>query len=248
LTGEAVPVAKSSSESNSVFRGTLVSSGSATIKVSSVGNETVLGKIGKSLEEISIEKTPLQIQIKQFVTYMVIIGSVAFLLVVLFNYFHTKDIIASIMNGLTLSMSILPEEIPVAFTTFQALGAYRLLRKNKIIVKQPQYVETLGTATVICADKTGTITENEMTITDIYDYQLGKTVNTSEIKAKSTLALIEWAMWSSEQEPFDPMEKAIHSLYKSTNQIDRRKDFQQIHEYPLSGKPPIMTHIFKSKD
>ena len=245
LTGEAVPVIKSSIDSNIVYRGTLVSSGSATIKVISVGNETALGKIGKSLEEISIEKTPLQIQIKHFVKYMVIIGSAAFLLVVIFDFINTHDLIASLMNGLTLSMSILPEEIPVAFTTFQALGAYRLLKKNKIIVKQPQYVETLGTATVICADKTGTITENEMTITALYDYQLGKTVNPNEISYKSTMQLIEWAMWSSEQEPFDPMEKAIHELYKSTHQIDRRKEFQQIHEYPLSGKPPIMTHIFK---
>jgi magnesium-transporting ATPase (P-type) len=78
------------------------------------------------------------------------------------NYYKSGDLIQSILQGLTLAMSILPEEIPVAFSTFQALGAFRLLKNNHIIVKQPQYVETLGSATVICADKTGTITQNNI--------------------------------------------------------------------------------------
>lgn len=248
LTGESLSVVKSKETNNNVYRGTLVSSGSATVKVTKVGNETELGKIGKSLEEISIEKTPLQLQIKSFVTYMVFIGAIAFILVVFFNYMQTKDLVAALMSGLTLSMSILPEEIPVAFATFQALGAFRLLKKNKIIVKQPQYVETLGTATVICADKTGTLTENEMSIAKLYDFTLNKSLDTNQTSAKSTLELIEWAMWSSEEKPFDPMEKAIHQLYEQTHLTDQRKKYKQVHEYPLSGKPPIMTHVFKKEN
>ena len=99
---------------------------------------------------------------------MVWIGGIAFVIVVVYHYLQSGNIIQSFLQGLTLAMSILPEEIPVAFTTFQALGAFRLLRNN-IIVKQPQYVETLGSATVICVDKTGTLTENKMSIEYLYD-------------------------------------------------------------------------------
>ena len=245
LTGESLPVIKSPNENNIIYRGTLINAGSATIRITAVGNNTAFGKIGISLKNINIEKTPLQIQIKHFVKYMVSFGIVAFLLIVLFNYLTTFNLLASLMKGLTLAMSILPEEIPVAFTTFQALGAFRLLKKNSIIVKQPQYVETLGTATVICADKTGTITENRMSIVGIFDYKLNRNVLPSSTTEKSTLEIIEWAMWSSETNPFDPMEKAIHNLYSTTHSIDKRNTFQQVHEYPLSGHPPMMTHIFK---
>jgi P-type Ca2+ transporter type 2C len=165
--------------------------------------------------------------------------------VVGFNYYQSGDIVHSFLQGLTLAMSILPEEIPVAFSTFQALGAFRLL-KNNIIVKQPQYVETLGSATVICCDKTGTLTQNKMSIAFLYD-----AVSKSSVAVKNNavlpLTLIEYAMWSSETNPFDPMEKAIHQLYESTATTDKRKSSEQIHEYPIGGKPPMMTHIFKNE-
>lgn len=128
----------------------------------------MFGKIGLSLKEITKVKTPLQLQIRSFVRNMVWIGGVAFLLVVGFNYYHSGNLVQSFLQGLTPAMRILPEEIRVAFSTFQALGAFRLLRNN-IIVKQPQFVETLGSATVICVDKTGTLTQNKMSIIYVFD-------------------------------------------------------------------------------
>ncbi len=244
LTGESFAVSKSADNKNSVYKGTLVTSGSASIKVTDVGLKTMFGKIGLSLKEITIVKTPLQQQIRSFVRNMVWAGAAAFLIVVGFNFYHSGNLIQSFLQGLTLAMSILPEEIPVAFSTFQALGAFRLLR-NKIIVKQPQYVETLGSATVICADKTGTLTQNKMSIEYLYD---AETKISLQILDKAALPekLIEYAMWSSETNPFDPMEKAIHELYEKTAPADKRKLFNQVHEYPIGGKPPMMTHIFKS--
>ena len=245
LTGESFAVNKAADNKSCVYKGTLVSSGSATIKVSDVGLKTMFGKIGLSLKEITIVKTPLQLQIRSFVRNMVWIGAAAFLIVVGFNYYQSGDIVHSFLQGLTLAMSILPEEIPVAFSTFQALGAFRLL-KNSIIVKQPQYVETLGSATVICCDKTGTLTQNKMHIEYLYD-----AASKLSVAVKDNMALpavvIEYAMWSSETNPFDPMEKAIHTLYEKTATEDKRKSFQQIHEYPIGGKPPMMTHIFKNE-
>ncbi len=243
LTGEAFPVSKSAENKAEVYRGTMVVTGSAVVIVNAVGTKTMFGKIGYSLSNITIPKTPLQKQIHDFVKYMVVIGFCAFLLIVFLNYYHSHDFIKSFLNGLTLAMSILPEEIPVAFSTFQALGAYRLLKKNNIIVKQPQYVETLGAATVICADKTGTLTQNKMSISGIYDLE-NRMNHSIDTISQLPLKIIEYAMWSSEVVPFDPMEKTIHELYTKIAATDNRKIFNQIHEYPLGGKPPFMTHIF----
>ena len=242
LTGESFPVNKTAADN--VYRGTLVTSGSATIRVNAIGNKTMFGKIGLSLKEITVVKTPLQNQVRSFVRNMVWVGSIAFLLVVGFNYYHSHELVNSFLQGLTLAMSILPEEIPVAFSTFQALGAFRLLQ-NHIIVKQPQYVETLGSATVICTDKTGTLTQNRMSIEYVYDAASGRSVQVDDIAALPPV-LIEYAMWSSEVDPFDPMEKAIHALYEKTAANDKRLQFKQVHEYPVGGRPPMMTHIFKN--
>jgi Ca2+-transporting ATPase len=245
LTGESFAVNKTADGKNSAYKGTLVTSGSASIKVTDVGLKTMFGKIGLSLKEITVVKTPMQLQIRSFVRNMVWVGAAAFLIVVGFNYYQSENLIKSFLQGLTLAMSILPEEIPVAFSTFQALGAFRLLRNN-IIVKQPQYVETLGAATVICCDKTGTLTQNKMSIEYLYD-----AVSKQSLSVKTNLVLpaklIEYAMWSSEINPFDPMEKAIHELYQRNTITDKRKEFTQIHEYPIGGKPPMMTHIFKNE-
>lgn len=244
LTGESLSVYKSAGDNQVAYRGTLVSSGSATVRVTAVGAKTMFGKIGLSMREVTVSKTPLQIQIGSFVKKMVWIGIVAFLIVVLYNYQESHNWLQSFLQGLTLAMSVLPEEIPVAFSTFQALGAFRLLRQQ-IIVKQPQYVETLGSATVICTDKTGTLTENRMSIDFLYDAGTGKSHTLTE-KDTLPMELIEYAMWSSETEPFDPMELSIHQLYERVCADDQRSRFNQIHEYPIGGKPPMMTHIFRN--
>jgi len=246
LTGESFPVNKATENNDEVFKGTLVTSGAAMIKVIAVGIKTKFGKIGLSLKEINTIKTPLQKQIRSFVRMMVWFGSAAFLIVVGYNYYRSGDFMHAFLQGLTLAMSVLPEEVPVAFSTFQALGAFRMLRKN-IIVKQPQYVETLGSATVICADKTGTLTQNKMSIEYVYDANAQISIPCDGTHVLPA-ALIEYAMWSSETKPFDPMENAIHLLYEKIAVIDKRTQFQQVHEYPIGGRPPMMTHIFRNED
>ncbi|MBK7433556.1 MAG: HAD-IC family P-type ATPase [Chitinophagaceae bacterium] len=242
VTGESMPVNKTAGHHAMVYKGTLVTSGSATIEVNAVGEKTMFGKIGLSLKEIKVEVTPLQKQIGAFVKYMMWIGAGAFLLVFGYNLYESRNFLHALMHGLTLAMSVIPEEIPVAFSTFMALGAYRLL-KNNIIVKQPLYVETLGSATVICADKTGTLTQNRMSIASLYEAGK-KEVITPDDKNRLPGELIAYAMWSSETDPFDPMEKAIHELYAGSVPADQRPLFKQVHEYPIGGNPPMMTHIF----
>lgn len=246
LTGESFSVFKdSSSEDRHVYNGTSTVSGLAVFEVEHIGKETKLGKIGESISSIKDEKSPLQKQIEQFLKYMAVIGIIVFLLVCAVNYYHTRNIVDSLLNGLTLAMSILPEEIPVAFTTFMALGAWKLMRDG-IIIKKSNIVETLGSATVICTDKTGTITENSMHLKTVYDFKSDKVLNDNQLKDESVSELIQYAMWSSEPVPFDPMEKSLHQVYGETIKEDLRSAFKMFHEYPLDGKPPMMTHLFEN--
>jgi len=246
LTGESYSVFKSSNtEDSNVYSGTLVVSGLAVMKVTAIGKNTRLGKIGQSLQQINEEISPLQQQITRFVKIMAFIGVAVFLMVWIYSFFKTGSIIESLLTGLTLAMSVLPEEIPVAFTTFMALGAWKLMREG-IIIKQSSVVETLGSTTVICTDKTGTITENTMHLKQLYDFNSDKTYDEESFNETSLSELISFAMWSSEPVPFDPMEKTIHNIYEQTQATDRRNEFLMIHEYPLDGKPPMMTHLFEN--
>ncbi|RXG11650.1 Ca2+-transporting ATPase [Leeuwenhoekiella aestuarii] len=245
LTGESLSVYKDKdSDKNEVYRGTTVAGGLAIITITAIGNKTRLGEIGKSLEDIQEEKTPLERQINSFVKKMVIAGVLVFSIVWAINYFQSYSFTSSLIEALTLAMSILPEEIPVAFTTFMALGAWRLMKLG-IVVKQMKTVETLGSATKICTDKTGTLTENKMTLAKVFTLVDSKITETAAIASDTEKELVRLSMWASEPIPFDPMEIALHQVYKTTNITDERPDFKLVHEYPLDGKPPMMTHIFE---
>jgi Ca2+-transporting ATPase len=247
LTGEAFPVFKDKkTQNNHIYLGTTVATGRAIVKVTHISNQTKLGEIGKSLESIQEEKTPLELQISDFVKKMMIIGGFVFLIVWITNYFNSNDFLDSLLKALTLAMSILPEEIPVAFSTFMALGAWRLMKMG-LVVKQMKTVETLGSATVICIDKTGTITENKMSLAKLF---LLSSNNISDLKTSGTQEekeLIKYAMFASEPIPFNLMEVSLHQAYANFYLKDERPSFHLIHEYPLEGTPPMMTHLFENK-
>ncbi len=253
LTGESLAVFKNEDTDNKqVFQGTIVATGLAICEVNAIGNQTQLGKIGKSLETISEEKTPLQIQIGNFVKKMSLVGLVVFSIVWAVNYYNSRIVLDSLLKALTLAMSVIPEEIPVAFTTFMALGAWRLM-KTGILVKQTKTVETLGSASVICTDKTGTITQNKMSLAQWYTFSNDEIKDNVKGAQKNKLnefeeELISLSMWASEPIPFDAMEMALHEAYSKLEITDERANFKLIHEYPLGGKPPMMTHVFESKN
>ncbi|POY36088.1 haloacid dehalogenase [Solitalea longa] len=248
LTGESFSVQKNAEDGNKqLFQGTTVVSGLAIGRVNAIGLNTQLGKIGRSIAAIKTEYSPLQKQIQNFVKKMAIAGLIVFILVCLVNYLNGYNWVESLLKGLTLAMSVLPEEIPVAFTTFMAIGAWRLMNMG-IVVKQTQTVETLGSATVICTDKTGTITENRMELARVYSFDAKKVFLENQFDDPEAIRVITVAMWASEPIPFDPMEKSLHSIYQKYTTTDVRSQFSMYYEYPLSGKPPMMTHIFESND
>ena len=245
LTGESLPV-EDKKVGALLLAGTTVVKGMTIARVIKVGDATRLGGMGLLMEEAKRGKTPLERQVGSFVRTMAFLGITAFLLVWLMHYLQSKDVLQSLMHGLTLAMAVLPEEIPVALASFRALGAYRLVRRN-VLARQPQTVEALGAATVICLDKTGTITENRMTVSGLYRFDArevwmhGLTGDNFAFQP-----LLQTALLASEHDPFDPMEKAIIEHYREW--YGKEPSTTMVSEYPLSGRPPMMTHVHRCAD
>ncbi len=239
MTGESASIEKQIGDQ--IIQGTLVVAGYCYAKVKAVGKGTTLAGIGTLVKEAGHTQSPLQEKVAGFVKKMVVFGSIAFLFVWGYHSWESGSLIHGLLHGLAMAMSVLPEELPVALSTFMALGAYRLL-KIGIIAKSPKTVETLGAATVICVDKTGTLTQNLMKVNHIYDFFNKQEINFEQGGKASKV--LEYAMWASEETPFDPMEKSIHEKFGIYTKDDQRGIFKIIKEFPLSGKPPVMIHIF----
>lgn len=236
ITGESLPVDKDDNN-NMLFQGTTINSGKAIAKITATANNTVLGKLGKAVGMYRPPKTLLQLQIGKFVRRLALFGLVAFTIIFFVNFSIYNEFATSLLFALTLAMSVIPEEIPVAFSSFMALGAYKM-SKLGIISRQAQVVENLGAVTVICLDKTGTITENKMKVSAVYDFDSGSFDETG-----TNNKVLYYALLASESDPFDPMEKAIWEVYtQQGNSI--ATGLVMVHEYPLQGRPPMMTHVY----
>lgn len=244
ITGESFPVPKQvSGKENVLYQGTTINSGKCMAEVTATGNQTVLGKLGKAVAVYQAPRTLLQQQIGRFIKLFAFFGLLAFASIFLVNYFHYRDAVASLLFALTMAMSVVPEEIPVAFSSFMALGAYKMSRLG-IISRQPQVVENLGAVTVICLDKTGTITENRMQVKWLYDHGEG-TVTELNGKAQPKITeLLQLAVLASETDPFDAMEKAIAEACEAAGGENSFVHPPILHEYPLAGSPPMMTHVY----
>jgi len=217
LTGEAVGVWKLSSEyvesssdywrKDYCYAGTLVTQGTAVILVDKIGSATEYGKIGVNVASTQQELTPLQKQTGSLVRLCAGIAAVLFALVGVVTYFNIPDhifrdrIIESILSGITLAMAMIPEEFPVILTVFLSMGAWRLAKKHSLVRKLPS-VETLGAISVLCVDKTGTITMNQMTVQDTW------TIN------ENCDLLCEVMGLGCENNAYLPMEKAMLECFR----------------------------------
>jgi Ca2+-transporting ATPase len=249
LTGESIPVRKSvqadsSLSSGIVFSGTLIVQGKGLATVTATGVNTQFGKIGTSLQKISDDETRLQKEMKSLIRNLFIVGGFISVGVVLVFYFTRGNFIQSLLSGLAASISILPEEFPVVLVVFLALGAWRLSKKN-VLTRKPSAIETLGSATVLCADKTGTITQNKMEIAALYD---GNEIFPMKIfleKQDEITDLIIAAHRASQKNSIDPMEKAIGKMYGAMD-VKNEMEYKLIKEYPLSQELLAMTRVLES--
>ena len=248
LTGESIPVTKiiTNKEDVLLFSGTLVLKGKGIAKVVATGTSTQLGKIGTSLQSIEEETTRLQKEMKILIKTLFVIGFFISIMVVVAFYFTRGNFIKSLLNGLSAAMSILPEEFPVVLTIFMILGAWRLSRIN-VLTRKPAVIETLGSATVLCSDKTGTITQNKMEVVALYD---GDEINFKNVffeKQNQFSNLMATAQRASQNHSIDPMEKAIsitHQKMSLTNELDEKL----VKEYPLSHELLSMTRVTENSN
>ncbi|HEY0611839.1 MAG TPA: cation-translocating P-type ATPase [Chitinophaga sp.] len=243
MTGESLPVEKdATTSSNQLFQGTTINTGSCIMKVLATGNNTGLGKLGAAVGAPDMPKTLLQRQVNRTVRRLALFGAMGFILICVFNFLKSHDLAGSILLGLTLAMAAIPEEIPVAFSSFMALGAFYMSRKG-IISRQPQVIEYLGAVNVVCLDKTGTITENRMKVVMVYDHRSGLLTDMEREQLPANAFLLRYAALASEPRPFDNMEKAILQAYSEQDPHQPPLP-TMLHEYPLQGRPPMMTHVY----
>lgn len=240
LTGESVAVEK---EKDAILlNGTLAVQGSALAEVSHTGLQAQLGKIAAALHSTESDSTHLQKEMKVLIRRFAFIGIGVCCSVILLFYLTRGDGLQAVLNGLAAAMAVLPEEFPVVLTVFMALGAWRLSKKN-VLTRKPSAIETLGSATVLCSDKTGTITQNKMEVVALYGggeiiFQTG-----FSSQAEALLPLIQTAFLATAQPSADPMDKAIIAAC-SYWPDDSFPEPQLVKEYPLSKQLLAITRVY----
>jgi Ca2+-transporting ATPase len=257
LTGESVPVRKQAAESlpvpittpggedsSQLFSGTLLVRGSGLALVVATGPRTEIGKIGRTMQAIEAEVPRLQVQTRRLVLIFAAIGLGLSVLAVLL-YGHLRgDWIEALLGGIALGMSMLPEEFPLVLTVFMVMGAWRLSR-SRVLTRRAAAIETLGAATVLCTDKTGTLTRNSMTVvrleTGADSWQTGEPG--SCIGRSSVLSrLLETAVLASEPHALDPMDKALFDLAALSPRAARGAE--RVRAYPLRRELLAVTHVW----
>lgn len=250
LTGESVSVRKFPLQEEGdakIYAGTMVTQGRGIARVTATGMKSEMGKIGQAIESVEPEKTPLQQEVARLVRNLAVLSALLFVILVVSYGLIRGDWLNGLLAGITLAMAILPEEFPVVLTVFLALGAWRIARSNVLTRRLPA-VETLGSADVLCVDKTGTLTENRMSVARLCAD--GKTL---DIGIRNDLPeafheILEYSILASEVDPYDPMEKAFHDLgrrYLSETE-HLHADWEIVHEYSLSSSMLAMSHVWKS--
>jgi Ca2+-transporting ATPase len=258
LTGESVPVRKSAwdgvrsmgrpggDDLPFVYSGTLVVKGRGIARVEATGPRTEIGKIGKALQTLETEETTLQRQTGRIVRNFALIGLGLCVVVVAVFTLTRGDLVGGILAGLTLAMATLPEEFPVVLTIFLALGAWRISR-HKVLTRRVPAVEMLGAATILCVDKTGTLTLNHMTVTHLAGLDgLHVLPDRPAVLPLGLRKIAEYALLASPANPYDPMEKAIRELRAQAICPPEHfhDDWTLIKEYPLTEKTLAMSRVW----
>lgn len=264
LTGESVAVSKDTSSpaqgtepapsrdaNDHVYSGSMVVQGGGLARVMAIGGATEIGKIGRALQTLVPEQSPLQREIGMLVKRFALFGIALSILIFLIFGWTRHDWLNGLLAGITLAMSILPEEFTVIVTVFMALGAWRI-SKNHVLTRHTPVIEALGSATVLCVDKTGTLTQNRMSVKAVViDHQMFSIEAVQRDNLPIPLhQLLEYTVLASEITPFDPMEKAFHRCLADFYPDDRaaHRDWSLAHEYPLTREVMAMTHVWQLAD
>lgn len=261
LSGESAPVRKIVWDGKEVetrpggddlpfiYSGSMIVSGHGLAMATKTGLNTEIGRIGKSLEKIKEEDTLLQKETSKIVRSVALVSIALCIAVVIIYTLLKGNLVGGFLAGLTLSMAMLPEEFPVVLVIFLTLGAWRI-SKSKVLTRRSAAIETLGAATVLCTDKTGTLTLNRMELALLYSqgsfFELG---DGAEISFPDKFKdLLECGLLASQKDPYDPIEKELHckgAKFLKNNFFDRK--ISLIKEYPLLKELMALSHVWKSE-
>jgi Ca2+-transporting ATPase len=260
LTGESVPVRKVAQSGGApaarpggddlpfVFSGTMVVRGQGVAEICATGPRSEIGKIGKTLGGIESAPTPLHAQTRRLVRVFTVIGLALSAAVVLLYGLARGGWLAGILAGITLAMSMLPEEFPLVLTVFMVMGAWRI-SQQRVLTRRSTAIETLGAATVLASDKTGTLTMNRMSIAVL---DVGGALWRPEQGAlpERFHRLLEFGILASEREPFDPMERAFVELGEAqlAGTEHLHHEWVLAHEYGLRPDMLAMSHVWRARD
>ena len=267
LTGESAPVAKecaglthdgarevavpAGADSAHAYSGTLVTRGTARGCVVATGERSALGRIGQSLAGIIVETTPIQQETRRVVQRVALVGLTLAAALAIAHGMVLGDWLHGLLAGLTLAMAILPEELPVVLTLFLGLGAWRLARE-KVLARSIPAVELLGATTVLCVDKTGTLTANRMTVRRLWSERaMHDTAQAGAGPLQEELhGVLEYAVLASHRRAFDPMETAIgeagQHLLAGTEHL--HTDWTLVDDYALAPDMLAMSRVWQSPD
>ncbi|MDE2260664.1 MAG: cation-translocating P-type ATPase [Betaproteobacteria bacterium] len=259
LTGESVPVSKVPriigqalpDKNDEVFAGTLLVRGQGLMRVTAIGVHSRMGRIGRSLMNVTLESSPLQREMGRLTRRLAWLGFGLCLMLSALYLVLRGGWQEGLLAGITLAMAILPQEFPVILIVFLALGARRISR-HQVLTRRLNAIETLGQATVLCVDKTGTLTQNRMALTALcVEGQMLEVAGLDRDALPETYhALLEYAVLASEIEPHDPMERAFHLFARDylANTEHLHPDWELVHEYELSPELPAMSHLWRTQE
>ncbi len=264
LTGESMPVRRfagtgagigvdTDDAPSMIQAGTLVVRGHGMAEVTATGARTGMGRIGASLQTLPTERTPLQNEMRRVVVLFALIGMASCVLMIVLYGWLRGDWLQALLAGITLAMSNIPEEFPVVLTVFLALGGWRMARQ-RVLVRRPPAIEALGAVTVLCTDKTGTLTENRMALQEVAT-ERNPAMAASDVHDEAGRALLRCARLASARETHDPMDRAIldQTILDQTT-LDHTiadavaDDSTNIKNYPLSSALPVYANVWRIDD
>lgn len=257
LTGESVPVVKEAAslppahDISRAFSGTLVTRGAGRGRVIATGERSALGRIGQSLAGIELESTPIQQQTRRVVKQVAAVGLALAAVLAIAYGIALDDWLHGVLAGLTFAMAVLPEELPVVLTLFLGLGAWRLARE-KVLARSIPAIELLGATTVLCVDKTGTLTANRMTVRRLWSEEAvhDRLQSAGSALQEELHGVLEYAVLASHRRAFDPMESAIgaagQQLLAGTEHL--HAEWTLVDDYPLSPEMLAMSRVWQSPD
>jgi Ca2+-transporting ATPase len=260
LTGESVAVAKHSDTATSeldapggrpsgLYSGTLLVSGRGVAEVVATGPRSELGRIGVALRDVAREPSPTERDVTTVVRKIAVLALALSMVLGVLVTLMVSDWIHGALAALTLAMSLLPEELPVVLTVFLALGARRIAAHG-VLTRRAAAVEALGAVDVLCTDKTGTLTENRMTIARLWSDEIDRPIAADGELPEEVHALVEFGILACPLDPFDPMERAFHELGRRALAASEHlhASWSDVREYPLTAELLAVAHAWSAPD